>query len=178
MGCPLLQCLYLAGVSAQKVRAGGAVLAGVGAALIHLLFAVTSCVAHLAVAVVNIFHIQTPARVVAQVSDVNTCQHRQDLSGSFQNKSGLIKQWAAPRPHLSVWPPPRRTHSGRHSRVPSNRSCTRRCSWSHSANTFLRSYRERIRTKESNSGCLKNRNTKPTVTTFVSLNTHDQLKRT
>lgn len=65
------QCLYLAGVSAQKVRAGGTVLAGVGAALIHLLLAVTSCVSHLAVAVVNIFHIQTPAGVVAQMSDVD-----------------------------------------------------------------------------------------------------------
>lgn len=69
---------YLAGVSAQKVRAGGSVLAGVGAALVHLILTVASCVSHLAVAVVNVFHIQTPTRVVAQMSDVDPCQHRKD----------------------------------------------------------------------------------------------------
>lgn len=74
----IFQCWYLAGVSAQKVRAGGSVLAGVGAALVHLLLTVTSSVSHLAVAVVNVFHIQTPARVVAQMGNVDPCKHRTD----------------------------------------------------------------------------------------------------
>lgn len=75
MGFPRFRCFYLAGVSTQEVRAGGTILAGVWAALIHLLLTVTPCVSHLAVAVVNIFHIQAPSRIVAQMGNVNTCEN-------------------------------------------------------------------------------------------------------
>lgn len=109
MRCPqIFQCWYLAGVSAQKVRAGGSVLAGVGAALVHLLLTVASSVSHLAVAVVNVFHIQTPARVVAQMGNVDPCKHRTDgkiLVVYFKIKADL---------QSSAWPFRRTSLSGCH----------------------------------------------------------------
>ena len=50
------------------------------------------------------------------------------------------------RSYLSVWPPPRRKHWGRHNKGPSSRSCTRSCRWCPSASSFPRSYRVSSRT--------------------------------
>lgn len=58
---------YLAVVSAQVVPAGGSVLAGAGLTLIQLHLTVAARVAHLALAVVAVPHVEAVTRVLAQL---------------------------------------------------------------------------------------------------------------
>lgn len=51
-------------------------MAGVWGAFIHLVLTVTSSISNLAVAVVNISSIQTLARVMAQMGDINPYRDR------------------------------------------------------------------------------------------------------
>lgn len=156
---------HLAGVAAGVVRAGGAVAAGAGRALVHLVLAVAAGVARLAAAVVRGAGVHAEAPVPAQAAHVHACGHAGAGRVRPGRPPGAPVQQLTGRGadgHLAATRPPRRTRWARRSRGRSSRCGTRSGTGRWSASTCRRSCRARSRTSARGSAAEGSAGARPT----------------
>lgn len=156
---------HLAGVAAGVVRAGGAVAAGAGRALVHLVLAVAAGVARLAAAVVRGAGVHAEAPVPAQAAHVHACGHAGAGRVRPGRPPGAPVQQLTGRGadgHLAATRPPRRTRWARRSRGRSSRCGTRSGTGRWSASTCRHSCRARSRTSARGSAAEGSAGARPT----------------